>query len=423
MSNYSVITHSESSLKPRLQFWKYNPDSNTVYFTNKQGNRQYPIGIKNAISGDASQLAGYIKSQLLRFGVVHDDQLRKAVNMIVSTSHSAMDIIDVSDDVLQHAYNTTYAAETPYVNGPNSTVKALRFIEWDSKPYKTARGNYTVRLAYRYDASQGAQFPIEYYKGYTEARIQHAIQVTIKNILPNAVVSPIEIRKGSEFVMECFRQFENSRASSKNAMTHSLFTEVYDMDDYLEHHGVKGMRWGVINEDDKLPGASTAKRLADAKRRNSQHTGYYNPNVGSQSSRVSQGGDKTGSSVSSNNRRVSSKVNKTRQSSYGSVVMSPGPKDKQYQNQFDWPGTASGGDDGLEYKLKKKDDYKPYIFKYPASEIKKYDNAEEAAYGIPEAIIRQAKEFDIFLTEGMFKSMIYEMNRGLNLFKDKYFDK
>ena len=42
------------------------------------------------------------------------------------------------------------------------------------------------------------------------------------------------------------------------SLKHALFTEVYDMDDYLEHHGILGMKWGVRRYQNK-DGSLTAE--------------------------------------------------------------------------------------------------------------------------------------------------------------------
>lgn len=185
--------------------------------------------------------------------------------------------------------------------------------------------------------------------------------------------------------------------------------------DYLEHHGVKGMRWGVINEEEKKVG----RRLAASIKRNSQHAGYYNPNVGSSSSRVTQGGDKTGSSTSSgNDRRVSSKVNKNlRNSSKGSVVFDAGVKEKQHENKFNWPGdTLVDVRSGITYRLKEKGG-KTYEIKFPYDEMKKYDSWEDARNAIPNIVYQYCKDNDLYLTEKMFKAIVYSMS---NAFSNTY---
>lgn len=94
--NYYVLQHSASSLKPRLKFWKYNPTTKTVYFTatTKDGDRQYPIGISKLQDMSPGSIRQALGNSLAKFGVVHDDQLIKAVNEVLSMSHS--------EDYLEH---------------------------------------------------------------------------------------------------------------------------------------------------------------------------------------------------------------------------------------------------------------------------------------------------------------------------------
>lgn len=188
--------------------------------------------------------------------------------------------------------------------------------------------------------------------------------------------------------------------------------------DHLEHHGVKGMRWGVVHEDENTA-RRVGRRLSSSIRRNRQHEGYYNPNVGSASSRTSQGKDKTGTSASSgNDRRVSSKVHKNISiPSNGAVVAAPGVKDKQIESKFNWPGdTLVDVSSGISYRLKEKGG-KTYEIKFPYDEMKKYDSWEDARNAIPNIVYQYCKDNDLYLTEKMFKTIVYSMS---NAFSNTY---
>lgn len=201
-----------------------------------------------------------------------------------------------------------------------------------------------------------------------------------------------------------------SYAKKPQYLKHSDDLDIIDVsDEVLEHHGVKGMKWGVINEDDKKIG----QRLADSIQRHGQHTGYYNPNVGSSSSRVTQGVDKTGSTSSGNDRRVSSKVNKNlRTPRYSSVVMPPSAKDKQYESRFDLFTGGNVGRDGIEYYFK--EGSKTYKIEFPSSEIDKYKTLEDAKNAIPNIVYEYCKANNIYLTEKMFKAIVYTMSNQLS---------
>lgn len=86
---------------------------------------------------------------------------------------------------------------------------------------------------------------------------------------------------------------------------HSAYTVVPAGEDELYHHGVKGMRWGVINEDDPKGRSRSSSSGSNSSRssRGSQSSGghpYYSPSVGDASSHHSVKKDKSGVSSPTN---------------------------------------------------------------------------------------------------------------------------
>lgn len=253
--NYYVLQHSASSLKPRLKFWKYNPTTKTVYFTatTKDGDRQYPIGISKLQDMNPGNIKQALMNSLAKFGVVHDDQLVKAVNEVLSMSHSEeMEIIDVSDDHLEHAsrhegyYSPNYTDKkaTPYiydtlVKSSDGRQIGMRFKgigdrEWviiyvPSIDFTPTYNNIIKLINDNKDISN------------RKVVIRENEKAKAARIVTNFFNSPSVA--GNEKMTTFVKNPQHLKRSS--SVSHSLFTEVYDMDDYLEHHGILGMKWGV----------------------------------------------------------------------------------------------------------------------------------------------------------------------------------
>jgi hypothetical protein len=446
--NYSVIRHASTSLtlptqsdimSPRASMGSNNREVILKFvLNNKWTSRHHIQAIDRAPSLDV------IKKDIKFVGdrnveglpVVWNEakldlMARNALNQINSCianfkdplRHSSIDeseVIDVrDDDVLEHK-NTNNVEHAEYVFDRDAFGNG---ISW----YAVATNSisFTGMAVFR---KSGAFFDTgdnyirvhvpgdRYVKIENIQQLKNEIGKQVKSKLPTgATVSSQELAKAAAFLWAQYTDYLNS--IRKKDLSHSY--TVISSEDELYHHGVKGMRWGVVHEDDENTARRVGRRLSSSIRRNRQHEGYYNPNVGSASSRTSQGKDKTGTSASSgNDRRVSSKVHKNISTppnpSHGAVVAAPGVKDKQIESKFNWPGdTLVSTESGITYRLKEKGG-KTYEIKYPYDEMKKYDNVEAARYAIPEIVYQYCKDNDLYLTEKMYKAIVYSMSNALN---------
>ena len=295
-----VLRHSGMRSTTKVIFKNYL-NSGAVYFETPDKSRQWIISLPdNASSRKGGEIVAELRRRLSGKNIIaSDSELIKAAEAIKGTAikHSdQFDIIEEVPDELIHSYEP-YVSNNPHVNGPNSTVRNLRFTEWDSKFLENTKYGPACRLTYYYKPGSGANIPIDYYKGWTEPQIQNQIKSTIYGMFDKGTITitPGEIRKGATFVANKFREYEakkaNSRPYSTPNFSHSLFSVVRSGDE-LYHHGVKGQRWGVVHEDERtntrnrqqivLPSGRGGNRQSVRSNNNGGHS-YYSPNTGNSS--------------------------------------------------------------------------------------------------------------------------------------------
>ena len=280
-----VLRHSGMRSTTKVIFKNYL-NSGAVYFETPDKSRQWIISLPdNASSRNGGEIVAELRRRLSGKNIVaSDSELTKAAEAIKGTSikHSdQFDIIEEVPDELIHSYEP-YVSNNPHVNGPNSTVRNLRFTEWDSKFLENTKYGPACRLTYYYKPGYGANIPIDYYKGWTEPQIQNQIKSTIYGMFDKGTITitPGEIRKGATFVANKFREYEakkaNSRPYSTPNFSHSLFTVIPEGE--LYHHGILGMKWGVRryqNEDGSLTPAGEKRYLKKVTKDMTKFTNAY----------------------------------------------------------------------------------------------------------------------------------------------------
>lgn len=260
--SYDVIRHAATQNVYR--FMKVTPDA--VYFQSPNGSNQLISHLgeefKNARGAD---VLNKLRNDTVKRGrKVTSEDLAKAAQAYLdqfgTVKHSDDDPDVLTEDEIE-------IIDAPYPKDP-----------------QMPRGNAAMRP---FDYNDTGVYP----RDYTEGSLQHADKpsqtykfsrvVKDGNLWAVEIVSPKDKRyfwinpsmhksedKDSLFsnfkglsnnagiklsddelwkIVNSFLRVTPNQVNSGNRpfVRHSLFTEVYDMDDYLEHHGILGMKWGV----------------------------------------------------------------------------------------------------------------------------------------------------------------------------------
>ncbi len=186
-------------------------------------------------------------------------------------------------------------------------------------------------------------------------------------------------------------------------LKHSEDLDIIDVsEDCLEHHGVKGMKWGVINEDEKKGGRKSAEQSSSNSTRSSSNStsssrnssgghSYYSPNTGNSSQY---------------NLNVKRNVNPGRNASGSS---------KEKGTVWDFSHNPLCYSTGIEMPVKNIRTNEGVIFDISGTALKRVlDNNGDVAALARNSVINRLKEFqdrgiDIYLTDKQIDMIVWRL--------------
>lgn len=202
--------------------------------------------------------------------------------------------------------------------------------------------------------------------------------ITISMNQPRAFVYAIsssELNKASSAVQKLLANYQQSHPNFVDHLnvSHS-YTVVYKGDE-LYHHGVRGMRWGVVHEeDDKKPRSSHGT---------GQHEGYISPNYNS-----------------------------------GGTSNKPGSSNRM---SFDFDGdpicTSSGCEIAIRNdSVKNANNNNSYLIGISGDNIRRtFENNPDKMYSvIYDKVVSQLKKFKIYMTDKQIDNMAWRLMYAVN---------
>jgi hypothetical protein len=151
-------------------------------------------------------------------------------------AHSSVEVIR-SDDTLKH-----------------STPNNGRIIEYFPQTVNTDDNGALVYFGTGgtkfFDGVNSSECLEEVYYGYAEI-LKASTLPELKNIIIKGFNNSIKDRthkindqSASKLAVSFWEKYNRKKGKGK-VVRHALFTEVFDEDEYLAHHGILGMKWGV----------------------------------------------------------------------------------------------------------------------------------------------------------------------------------